>query len=438
MTCCVVCDLGAGSGRVMLARHDGTALSLTEVHRFGGYALERSDGLRWDLPRIVAEVETGIALAARAGGPIASIGIDSWGLDHALFDAAGQLLEAPFHYRHPRSARGWEACPLPAAALFAQTASQILPVNSVYQLTEAVRAAPEMLQGADRLLMVADAVAYALTGVARGELTLARTTGLMDADTGEWSAAVCGAIGLERRLLPEIIEPGKVVGALRPEVARRLGVPPVPVIAVAAHDTASAVAALGLDADNGFLVLGSWSLVGAERDAIDRRPEVLAAGFGNEGGVSGRPYLVRSLNGLHLIQKLRESAHARGADLSFAEIGRLAAEAGAAEEIDPADPVFFSPADMMTAIAEHFSARGHPSPQTIGGMARAIYGGLAAEVTAAVEALERLTGGSLRELRVCGGGAQDRLLCRLIAESTGKPLVIGPVEATSWETPSSS
>lgn len=442
MTCCVVCDLGAGSGRVMLARLDGERLALSEVHRFGGYVIERPDGSpmdgpRWDLARLLAEVERGIGLAARTAGAINSIGVDSWGLDYVLLDAAGAMLEEPFHYRHPRSRRGWRDCPLSPAALFAETASQILPVNTVYQLTEAIRSAPEPLRRADRLLMIADAVSHFLTGVARSERTLARTSGLIEAAPGRWSHTICDRIGLEMRLLPEIVEPGRVIGPLRTVLAERLGLPQVPVIAVAAHDTASAVTALGVGQGSGFLILGSWSLVGIEQAEIDRRSAVLAAGFGNEGGggtgaIGGRPFLVRSLNGLHLIQKLRDSLRRRGADLSFAEIAARAAEADDPGGIDPTDPIFLGPTDMMAAIAAHCAARGRTAPTTVGGAARAIYQGLAVEVAAAVRALEQLTGRPLPDLRVCGGGAQDRLLCTLIAEATGRTLLIGPVEATAW------
>ncbi|MFO1210421.1 MAG: FGGY-family carbohydrate kinase [Amaricoccus sp.] len=423
MSTCVVCDLGAGSGRVMLARYADGRLDLDEIHRFDGYAVERPDGPRWDVPRILDGVLAGLRRAQAAAGRIDAIGVDSWGLDYALLDADGAPATEPFHYRHPRSRRGFDACPVPAEAAFARTGCQILPVNTIYQLADEAVRAPARHAGAAHLLMFADLVCHHLTGEVRAERTLARTSGLLT-EAGAWSAELCDAIGLDRRLLPPLVEPGQVYGHLRPD----LGLGPVPVIAVAAHDTASAVAALALGEESGFVILGSWSLVGAETGKVDRRPAVRDAGFGNEGGIA-RPFLVRSLNGLHLVRKLRDSLRRRGTDLAFPEIARLAAGASAGPAIDPADPAFFDPPDMVEALAARCGRAVADDP---GAAARAVYAGLAAEVAAAITALERLRGRALAELRVCGGGAQDALLCDLIAATTGKPLVVGPIEATAW------
>lgn len=424
MVNCAVVDLGAGSGRVMLARYDDGRLRLEEMHRFHGYAVERSDGPHWDLARILAEVEEGLRKASAAAGRLDSIGVDGWGLDYALLDAAGRFLGEPYHYRHPRSQRGYETCPVPAETLFERTGSQILPINTVYQLSDEVTTAPGRLAGASRLLMMADAVCYHLTGVARAELTLARTTGMMDAAGDTWRTDVSDRIGVDATLLAPLIAPGQTWARLR----SRFGLGSAPVIAVAAHDTASAVAALSLTPDRGFLILGSWSLLGAETPRIDVRPEVRQAGFGNEGGIAGRSYLVRSLNGLQLIQKLRESLRRRGHDLSFAEIARLAAAAPDGPAIDPSDPAFFNPPDVIEAIAATAGQRAAEDP---GASARAIYQGLAAETGAAVAALDRLLGHPLTEIRACGGGTLDDLLCRLVAARAGRPLVVGPVEASA-------
>lgn len=426
---CAVVDLGAGSGRVMLARSDGERLEVREVHRFHGYAVERADGPRWDLAAILREVEAGLARVRAVAGRIDSVGVDGWGLDYALLDGAGRLMGEPFHYRHPRSLRGFHACEAPAGLLFSHTGSQILPINTVYQLADDVRTAPDRLRRAERLVMIADAVCHHLTGIARAELTLARTTGLLEAAGERWSSEVAAAIGLDPRLLGPLIAPGEAWGVLRLE----LGLGPVPVVAVAGHDTASAVTALSLAPDRGFLILGSWSLIGAETPGPDLRPDVQDAGFGNEGGVAGsravRPFLVKSLNGLQLIQRLRDSLLRRGWDLSFEDIGRRAAAAPEGPAIDPSDPAFFNPPDVVDAIA---AACGPETAADPGASARAIYAGLAAETGAACAALEGLLGRPLAELRVCGGGAQDVLLCRLIADATGKPVVAGPIEASAW------
>ena len=384
------------------------------------------------MKRLLAGVDAGLARARDVAGSVDAIGVDSWGLDYGLFDAAGRLTGAPCHYRHPRSQRGHDGCALPAEALFAVTAAQALPVNTVYQLSDEARHQPERHAGA-RLLMVADMVNRHLAGGFAAELTLARTSGLVDAGTGDWSGAICAGIGVDPGLLPPIVPAGTRLGGLRAALAEPLGWGPVPVIAVAAHDTASAVAALDLADGSGFLICGSWSLIGVERDRIDRRPAVLAAGFGNEGGLAGRSFLVRSLNGLHLVQKLRESWMRRsGEALDYAALSRAAAGSATAAAIDPGDAAFFNPPDMVAAIAGYCARTGQAVPGDAGGLARAVYNGLAAEAAAAVAALEGLIGEPLPGLRLCGGGARDALLCDLIAGATGKPVGVGPIEASAW------
>ena len=433
---CLVCDLGAGSGRVMLATHDGDRLDLVEIHRFDGYAVERSDGPHWNVATLLAGVDEGLRRARVVGGPVDSIGVDSWGLDYALFTAEGTLVGEPHHYRHARSARGFRLFPGGAADLFATTGAQDLPVNTLFQLHDEARHHPERHRGATRLLMMADVVNHHLTGMFRSEVTLARTSGLLEAATDAWSRVLCDRAGIPFGLLQPTIRAGERYGTLRPGLAEPLGWGPVPVMAVAAHDTASAVAALRLEDGSGFLICGSWLLFGVEQEGINTCDAVRRAGFGNEGGVQGRTFLVKSLDGLHLIRKLRTSWRGRyGEDLSFAEISRRAAEARpapGARVIDPADPLFFDPPDMIAALGKAFAQRGEPAPVEVGGLALTVYAGLAAKVAAAVQDLEAVLGRTLPALTLCGGGAQDPLLRSLVAEATGKPLRLGPVEASAW------
>lgn len=432
MTQCLVFDLGAGSGRAMVARLDGGRLTLTEIHRFGGYAAERTDGPHWDIALLLAEIEAGLRKAQETFGPMDSIGVDSWGLDYGLYDATGRLNGEPLHYRHPRSQQVGDLA-LPPEALFAATGAQELSVDTLHQLTGEARHMPERHTGAKRLLMMADIVNHHLTGAFRSELTLARTSGLIDAWTNLWSTELCERLGLPHHLLQPIIQAGEAYGTLRADLAKHLGWGSVPVIAVAAHDTASAVAALGLEDGSGFLICGSWSLIGAEQDRIDTRPAVLEAGFGNEGGVEGRSFLVRSLNGLHLVQKLRDSWQRRtGQDVDFATISRVAAAAPDTPAIEPSKGVFFNPPDMVEAISKSLGLHGTDIADDLGRLTLAIYKGLAAEIGVAVRSLETLKQRSLPALKLCGGGAKDELLCRLVADATGKPLRIGPIESSAW------
>ena len=433
---CLVFDLGAGSGRAMIAKLEGGLLSLTEIHRFDDLPLQQEDGPHWDVAALERQIVEGLRRADRAVGRVDAIGIDSWGLDYALLGATGAPLIAPHHYRHDRSQRGRDAFELEQAELFAITGAQDLAVNTIYQLFDESRHHAERHAEAEGLLMIADLANHFLTGESRGNLTLARTTGLLDITRGDWSEALCTRLGLPRHLLAPIIAPGEISGMLRPELAAPLGwTSGVPVVAVASHDTASAVAALPLDDGSAFLILGSWSLIGIERDEPSLGETVRLAGFGNEGGTEGRSILVKSLNGLHLIQKLRAAWHSHtGEDLGFAEISAraAAAQAGAAIAIDPSDPCFFNPDDMLAAIAEHCSRGGIPAPQGIGALALAVYRGMAAEIAETIALLEREIGRPVPSIRVCGGGGQDAGFCALLATVLQRPVVVGPIEASGW------
>jgi rhamnulokinase len=433
---CLVFDLGAGSGRAMIGAWGGDRLTLTEIHRFDDLALSLPDGPHWDVPGLKRQILEGLRLAALAGGRIDAIGIDSWGVDYALLDGAGEPVVTPHHYRHPRSQRGRDAFPLEPSEAFAITGAQDLAVNTIYQLFDEARHFPDRHAKADALLMMADLVNHFLTGEKRCNVTLARTTGLLDIAAGTWSDGLRARLGLPRHLLQPIALPGEICGRLRPELAAPLGWADVPVIAVAAHDTASAVAALPLDDGSAFLILGSWSLIGIEQAAPSLGEPVRLSGFGNEGGTEGRSILVKSLNGLHLIQKLRASWRQQtGEDVDYAAMSvraAAAAEAGTALEIDPSDPCFFNPEDMVAAIADHCARTGREMPQGIGALALAIYRGMAAEIAATLTRLEQEIGSSIPALRVCGGGGQDAGFCAFLAEVLQRPVVVGPIEASSW------
>ncbi|MGO7990233.1 rhamnulokinase [Rhizobium leguminosarum] len=433
---CLVVDLGAGSGRAMLGRFDGQKVDLSEVHRFSGIEMRLDDGPHWDLNRLLEEIKKGLQLALERCAKIDSIGVDSWGVDYALVDASGKLQAAPHHYRHPRSQRGYDAFPMTPGEMFERTGSQVLPINTVYQLFSAGKEDPSVIATSQRVLMIADAVNYYLTGAVGGDLTLARTSGLLSLDR-KWDRSICSSAGIPLDLLPPLKQPGTVLGRLREELQLELQLHNrIPVISVAAHDTASAVCGLPLRTQEAFLICGSWSIIGREvRHAITSEDARLS-GFGNEGGIEGRQLFLRSLNGLHLLQKLRTHWSGRvRQEISFAQMSDLATIAsarGMTASINPSDPAFFDPPDIVAALTRACPELAGCTNDDLGALALAVYRGLIEDVADSLLALERQTNEPVARLRICGGGGRDALLCQLIANRTSRIVTVGPIEASAW------
>lgn len=429
---CLVLDLGAGSGRAILAELRPDRLALTELHRFDDIETRGAEGLEWDMARMFAGVETGLARAAAAGG-VESIAVDSWGVDYGLVDAGGAPILPVCSYRHPRSQRGFDRCPVPKARIADIAGAQVIAINTIFQLCDQAATEPQALDRAATALMIAPLVSHHLTGVAANETTLARTSGLHDLVADGWSAELAAGIGLPPGLLAPLVPTGSLLGPLRPDLAAASGLGPVPVVAVAAHDTASAVLALAPEPDEAFLISGSWNLLGYETAEAALPAGALEAGYGSEGGAFGRRMIIRSLSGLHLMRRLRTAWESRtGARLDFADLSARAAAAPAeVPGIDVADPAFFDPPDLITAMETHAPALAGLAGDRPGALAASVYRGLAADIARNVAAMERFRGRPFAALRLGGGGARDATFCAGLAQALGRPVRAGPVEASA-------
>lgn len=429
-------DLGASSGRVMLARVGAGTLELQEVHRFPNRPVRVGGTLHWDVLGLYRGVLDGLrAAGAAAGGRLAGVGVDGWAVDYGLLDARGDLLGNPVHYRDARTDGAAEkvAAVLPPEELYAATGLQHLPFNTVYQLV-AARGTPQ-LAAARRLLLVPDLVAYWLTGEAGTELTNASTTQLVDPRTRDWSPVVAARLGIDLDLFPPLRRPGDPAGHLLPEVLAETGLTgPVPVTAVGSHDTASAV--LGVPAADGgdfaYIATGTWSLAGLELDAPVLTEASRAANFTNELGVDGTVRYLRNIMGLWLLQECLRAWEAQG---DPQDLDALLAAAAAAPPlrsvVDAGDPAFLAPDDMPRRIAEACARTGQPVPRTPAEFARCVLDSLALAHRAAVEQAAALAGRTVRTVHVVGGGARNALLCQLTADATGLPVVAGPAEAAA-------
>ncbi|MFB4349318.1 rhamnulokinase family protein [Microbacterium sp. CR_7] len=419
-------DLGATSGRVVIGRIGDGRLDLELVSRFPNGPVEREDGLHWDFGALYENILAGLAEAVRREPSVESIGIDSWAVDYGLI-ADGELLAEPFHYRDDRTARGVVEvhAVAPFAELYQRNGLQFLPFNTLYQY----RADARLLE-ADVALLIPDLIAYLLTGSAVAERTNASTTGLLGVTTGEWDAEIVSRLGIRARILPPLVDPGTVIGTLRPELAQRIGAE-LPVIAVGSHDTASAVAAVPLSSPHSaYISCGTWGLVGVELAEPTLTDAAREANFTHERGVDGRYRFLHNVTGLWLLSETVRAWEAE--DGAAIDLPALLDEASAVRDdvalFDANDPSLSAPGDMPARIT---TLLGDDAPTSRPTFARSIVESIAAAFAAAIRTAVGLTGREVDSIHLVGGGSLNRLLCQTTADRTGLPVLAGPVEATA-------
>ncbi|HZA43816.1 MAG TPA: rhamnulokinase family protein [Rubrobacter sp.] len=430
-------DLGAESGRAVLGRFDGQRVTLEEVHRFANTPVKLSDGLHWDVLRIFAEIKEGLAKAAGLvdDAGLHGIGVDTWAVDFGLLDRDGALVGNPYHHRDGRTEGMLEEAfrRLPREEMYRTTGIQFLRINTVYQLL-AMENSP-LLGVGETLLMIPDLLNYWLTGEKACEYTNATSTQLYDLERDGWATEMMGHLGIPDRLFPKIVPPATELGPLLLEVAREAGIEgaDVPVIAVASHDTASAVVAVPAEVESfAYVSSGTWSLVGVETPRAVTTSEAMSANFTNEGGVGGRKRLLKNVMGLWLLQECRREWASNGEEYTYEELVRLAEEAPAfGALVDPDHPSFMAPGDMLGRIRSFCEETGQKPPQGPGETSRCILDSLALKYRHVIEQAERLSERPVEAIHVVGGGSRNVLLCQLTADATRLPVLAGPVEATA-------
>ena len=426
-------DFGASSGRAMLCRWDGDSIQMEEIHRFSNDPVEVNGTLYWDVLRLLHEIKQGLLKAKQAGG-FDSIGIDTWGVDFGLLDKDGYLLENPVHYRDARTQGILEKAfrLLPKERFYEITGNQFMEFNTVFQLLALKEQRPALLEQADTLLLMPDLFAYLLTGNKAAEYSAVSTTQLMDARKREWSQEILDALGLPASILPNIVPTGTPAGTLAPKLCEELGLEPVPVIAVAGHDTQSAMAAVPAEtAPFAFVSCGTWSLMGTElmEPVIDEQS--FACDITNEGGYANRASFLKNITGLWLIQESRRQWMREGIQRSYYDMEMLArAEKPFLCFIDPDDPVFTPAGNIPRRVREFCRKTGQPVPETDGQVIRCIYESLAMKYAVTLDLLRSCTGETYDALYVVGGGTKDTMLCQMAADSCGMPVSGGPAEAT--------
>jgi len=429
-------DLGAESGRVSLGRFDGERLAIEVVHRFPNRSTRLAGTLTWDTPALFIEILHGLRKAGEvAGGPITSVGIDTWGVDFGILDADGRLLGIPVHYRDQRTEGLIEevTARIPREAIFAQTGIAFWLFNTLYQLRALALQSSPLLREGRTLLFTPDLLHYWLCGAKVNERSIASTSQCLAVGEDRWLTEMLESLDIPSHIFAEVVPSGTRLGTVLPEVAEETGLAGLQVITPAAHDTASAVAATPFaSAQAAFLSSGTWSLLGVESDTPTPTPAALEAQFTNEKGV-GRSYrFLQNIMGLWLVQQSRAAWARDNQHYDYPTLAALA-ESGTPFRswINPNDLRFYAPQNMVSAVQQACAESGQPVPQSVPEVMRCLLETLAFTYRASVDRIEALKGIAIPCLHIIGGGSQNRTLSQWTANALGRPVMTGPVEGTT-------
>ncbi len=424
-------DIGASSGRHILAHTENGRIALEEVYRFENNLVERHGHQCWDLNALFEHILAGLSACKAAGKIPETMGVDTWAIDFVLLDAEDRLLGDTVAYRDSRTAGMDKVAEerVPFEEHYARTGIQKQLFNTVYQLLAVQRERPELLARAERLLMLPDYFHFLLTGVKKNEYTNATSTALVNAEGKDWDRELIRRLGLPERPFAPLSMPGETVGRFSREIRERVGFD-CTVVLTATHDTASAFLAVpARDEHTVYLSSGTWSLLGVESLSPIISEAGRAANFTNEGGYFYRYRFLKNIMGLWMIQSIRRDL---GKKLSYAELEDLAAKAeGFDSLVDVNDPSFLAPNNMCEAVKGYCAKTGQAVPQTTGELMRCVYRSLARCYAESIEELEKITGKRYTAVSIVGGGSKDGTLNRLTADYTGLPVSAGPSEATA-------
>ncbi len=427
-------DLGAESGRAILGRLSDSQLEIEELHRFPNTPVRTPTGLYWDTFRLFHEIQEGLRVAGRDRKiALDGVGVDTWGVDFGLIGADGGLIDNPRHYRDARNNGMMETtfALISKEEIFRQTGLQFMQFNSLFQLHAIQRSNPRALAAAEKLLWMPDLFNYWLTGVARAELTIASTSQMYNPVERRWATELLVRLGVLPSILPEIVQPGTMLGVLLPHISEFAGLDELPVYTTGCHDTASAVAAVPAKGkDWCYISSGTWSLMGVELDEPVVTPRCLELTFTNEIGAEGKVRLLKNIAGLWLLQECRRAWALEGTEYSYATLAGMADGARPfAAQINP--DAFLEPGKLPEKIAAYCKSTGQQAPADAAETARVILESLALRYRQVLEMLESMLGRRLNVIHIVGGGAKNTVLNQLVADATQRTVVAGPTEATA-------
>ncbi len=424
-------DLGATSGRTVLAAFDGQKVELRELTRFNNPIVPLCGHLFWNLPALYYEVLSALRKVAGERIRLTSVGIDAWGCDVACFAADGTLVGLPYCYRDAHTEHAMERFfeRMAAERVYGLTGIQFMPFNTLFQL-DSLRSEGCAALAADKILFMPDALSYMLTGEAVMEYTVASTSQMLNPRTGDLDQELLATLGLPRDKFARMVWPGTAVGRLTPQVRQFTGCGDIPVVAVAGHDTASAVAAVPVVEDGfAYLSCGTWSLLGIESPKPIITADSFRHNFTNEGGLDGTTRFLKNICGLWLFERCREEFE--GAPQDVVALSALCEQSVYDGLIDPDWEGFARPSSMVQAIREYCNRSQQAAPETPADFCRCIYRSLALRYRQVIELLQTMAPFTIRRLHVIGGGSKNRFLMQYAADATGLPVVAGPTEGTA-------
>lgn len=423
-------DIGASSGRHMLASMKDGKMQLEEVYRFPNGMDDKNGTLCWDVDRLFAEIKNGLKKCKEIGKIPVSMGIDTWGVDYVLLDKDDKILGDTVGYRDSRTEgvdeKVYEV--IPQDELYARTGIQKQIFNTVYQLMAVKESHPEYLERAESILMIPDYFHFLLTGVKKNEYTNATTGQLISPKTNDWDYELIDKLGYNSKMFRPVSMPGTVVGEFTEEVQKEVGFN-CTVVLPATHDTGSAVLAVPTNDDDAvYISSGTWSLMGIERKEADCSMESMKANFTNEGGYDHRFRYLKNIMGLWMIQSVKKEFTE---NLSFAQICEMASKETIPSIVDCNDDCFLAPKSMIEAVQDFCRRTDQQVPESVGEIASVIYNSLAKCYGDTVEEIEEITGKKYSTIYVVGGGSNAGYLNELTAKYTGKKVSAGPSEATA-------
>ena len=429
-------DLGATSGRTIIGCIDEGQFHLEEVTRFPNNLIEQGGHFYWDIYALYFEMIRGLKEVAQRGLEITSIGIDTWGVDFVMIGDDNAILRNPRAYRDPITFDAMDDYlkhVISRKEVYDITGIQLMNFNSIFQLYAMKQEGNAALKHAQKILFVPDALSWMLTGKEVCEYTIASTSQLLDPRTKQLDERLLASLGLTRSMFGKMVNPGTLIGVLTDEVQKMTGLGPVPVIAVAGHDTGSAVAAVpAKDERFAYLSSGTWSLMGIEtKDAIINDLSY-ARNFTNEGGIEGTTRFLKNICGMWLYERCRKEWPEEVRKLSHPELQGSAMQVEAFRSIiNPDDAQFANPDSMIDAIQQYCRKTNQPVPETPAEICRCIFDSLALRYKQVFQWMQEFAPFKLEVLHIIGGGSLNKYLNQFTANATGATVLAGPQEGTA-------